>query len=74
MLRFDVKKADVVAKYDCKLTHQPSTLAIFPDNKGFIVGSSEGRCSLSHFEKSSDDFVFKCHRNNEQVYNRLIIF
>jgi mRNA export factor len=40
-------------------------VSIFPDKAGFAVGSSEGRCSIQHFEQKnlSKNFSFKCHRD-----------
>eukprot|EP01069_Polyplicarium_translucidae_P005097 Polyplicarium_translucidae@DN2721_c1_g1_i1.p2 len=48
----------------CPLRMQPRALSLFPDRRGYIVGSIEGRCAVQHLqdEGKKKNFAFKCHR------------
>jgi len=42
----------------------------FPNQKGYALGTIEGRVQISSFSsQANDSFVFKCHRNDSQVYS-----
>lgn len=55
------------------LKYQSRCIAAFPDQRGFCVGSIEGRVAVHHvLSKPTDDknFMFKCHReNNLDIYS-----
>lgn len=52
------------------LKMQTRCIANFPDKSGFAIGSIEGRVGIHHVEeKSTKNFAFKCHRQNEEVYS-----
>lgn len=53
------------------LKYQTRCLACFPDQKGYLVGSIEGRVGVQHIDNSLKDknFTFKCHRqDNTEVF------
>ena len=43
----------------CQLTHQLRTLALFPDQAGFAVGSVEGRVGITYFQDTTKAFAFR---------------
>eukprot|EP01084_Bolivina_argentea_P188787 324875_1 len=47
------------------LKHQLRCMDIFPDQRGYVCSSIEGRTAIKHFDKydSKNDFSFKCHRH-----------
>eukprot|EP01055_Gregarina_sp_Pseudo9_P002830 Gregarina_sp_Pseudo_9__2829@NODE_305_length_3209_cov_56_840379_g286_i0_p2_GENE_NODE_305_length_3209_cov_56_840379_g286_i0NODE_305_length_3209_cov_56_840379_g286_i0_p2_ORF_typecomplete_len388_score8_76ANAPC4_WD40/PF12894_7/0_012ANAPC4_WD40/PF12894_7/6_6e05ANAPC4_WD40/PF12894_7/0_019ANAPC4_WD40/PF12894_7/0_66WD40/PF00400_32/0_19WD40/PF00400_32/1_4e03WD40/PF00400_32/0_41WD40/PF00400_32/4_7e03WD40/PF00400_32/88WD40/PF00400_32/0_79WD40_like/PF17005_5/3e02WD40_like/PF17005_5/1_6e07WD40_like/PF17005_5/ len=47
-----------------QLHHPPRKIRLFPDNIGFVLSGSEGRCRISHIlqDRVKDDFNFRCHR------------
>lgn len=47
------------------LKHQLRAIEVFPDQKGFVCASIEGRTAIKHFDSfnSGKDFSFKCHRH-----------
>lgn len=49
---------------------QSRCVACFPDQQGFCVGSIEGRVAVHHVQErnSRDNFAFKCHRDNNDIY------
>ena len=53
------------------LKYQLRTVA-YPDAKGYAVGSIEGRVSLNSIQdppaNAQDNFAFKCHRQDKEVY------
>lgn len=52
------------------LKFQTRTIACFPNQAGFAIGSIEGRCAIQHIEEKDkkDDFAFKCHRDGSDIY------
>ncbi|KAL0480833.1 mRNA export factor RAE1 [Acrasis kona] len=71
---FDLRKPNVVfKKIQSPLKHATNShaLKLFPDRHGFIVGSIEGRCGVHHIldEESGYNFAFKCHREQNKIYN-----
>eukprot|EP01111_Echinosteliopsis_oligospora_P009871 TRINITY_DN2976_c0_g1_i2.p1 TRINITY_DN2976_c0_g1~~TRINITY_DN2976_c0_g1_i2.p1 ORF type:complete len:346 (-),score=98.43 TRINITY_DN2976_c0_g1_i2:218-1255(-) len=52
------------------LKHQTRVVSCFPSKTGFAVGSIEGRVALQHVDDSlqGDNFTFKCHRENTDLY------
>lgn len=53
------------------LKFQTRVVRLFTDNRGFAVGSIEGRVAIQYFDKAytSGNFAFKCHRvNNAEIY------
>jgi len=69
---FDVRKPQIPYRnpFDSPLKYQSRCLAIFPDHKGFAVGSIEGRVGIQHIEEKDKEknFAFKCHRIENEVY------
>jgi len=57
---------------DSPLKFQTRCVRLFADNKGFAVGSIEGRVAIQYFDKAhaSGNFAFKCHRpvNTNEIY------
>ncbi|GAM23680.1 hypothetical protein SAMD00019534_068550 [Acytostelium subglobosum LB1] len=46
------------------LKYQTRCIALFTDQKGFALGSIEGRVAIQSFEENPDyTFTFKCHRD-----------
>lgn len=52
------------------LKFQTRCVRCFPDMSGFAIGSIEGRVGIQYNEKANESkqFSFKCHRNNQDVY------
>jgi len=52
------------------LKYQSRCVACFPDQQGFCLGSIEGRVAVHHVHdrNSRDNFAFKCHRDNQDIY------
>mmetsp|Transcript_4801 Transcript_4801/g.11403 ORF Transcript_4801/g.11403 Transcript_4801/m.11403 type:complete len:560 (+) Transcript_4801:128-1807(+) len=46
------------------LNQQYRVVKAMPEEKGCIVGSTEGRCAVEYFDKIDSCFSFKCHRKN----------
>jgi mRNA export factor len=46
------------------LKFQLRACGVFPDHRGFAIGSIEGRCAIMHLSERDRqyDFAFKCHR------------
>jgi len=55
---------------DSPLKFQTRSITLFPDCKGFGIGSIEGRVAIINFDQnqSANDFSFKCHREGEVIY------
>ena len=48
------------------LKHQLRCIDVFPDQRGYVCSSIEGRTAIKHFDKydaKQNDFSFKCHRH-----------
>lgn len=50
------------------LKMQTRCVRCFPDQKGYAVGSIEGRCSIVYHQEETKNFAFKCHRSNEEIF------
>jgi mRNA export factor len=71
LLIYDLKNPVAVYKQmTSPLKHQTRSLGIFATKNGFAVGSIEGRVAIQYVEEkdSSNNFSFKCHRDNNNVY------
>lgn len=53
------------------LKYQTRSIAAFPDQQGFLVGSIEGRVAVHHLDdaQQSKNFTFKCHREGNEIYS-----
>ncbi|XP_048439219.1 protein RAE1-like isoform X2 [Pyrus x bretschneideri] len=53
------------------LKYQTRSVAAFPDQQGFLVGSIEGRVGVHHLDDGlqSKNFTFKCHREGNDIYS-----
>lgn len=54
-----------------QLKWQTRCVSVFPDKKGFLVGSIEGRVAVSHIneqDQKEKNFTFKCHRVDADIY------
>ncbi|RZC46970.1 hypothetical protein C5167_039920 [Papaver somniferum] len=72
LIVFDLTKPQVEYKrMQSPLMCQTRCVALFPDNKGFLVGSIEGRVGVYHLDDSQQEkhFSFDCHREGEKVYS-----
>ena len=52
------------------LKHQLRCMDVFPDQRGYVCSSIEGRTAIKHFDKydaKNHDFSFKCHRHQRGV-------
>ena len=70
---FDVRNPNkAIKEMNTLLKHQLRCIACFPDQKGFAVGSVEGRCAIHYINEDLDrnmkNFAFKCHRKKQNVY------
>ncbi|PNH07150.1 hypothetical protein TSOC_006407 [Tetrabaena socialis] len=55
-----------------QLKWQTRCVSVFPDKKGFLVGSIEGRVAVSHLseqDQKDKNFTFKCHRLDSEIYS-----
>jgi mRNA export factor len=43
-------------------------ISIFEDNNGYVVGSTNGKCSVKYFDDSSLDYNFNCHVQGNSFY------
>jgi len=52
------------------LKYQTRSLAVFPDQTGFAVGSIEGRVGIHYVTRvpGKESFAFKCHRKDNNVF------
>ena len=52
------------------LKQQSRCVACFPDQRGFCLGSIEGRVAVHHVNREDEgkNFAFKCHRENLDIY------
>ena len=72
-LIFDLRSpSELVERLPSPLRYETRSLAIFPDQRGVALGSTEGRVAVQHLsgvEKRhrGPDFVFKCHRQRRMV-------
>jgi len=69
---FHLSKPDKVFKQLASpLRYQPRSIACFPDHGGFAIGSIEGRVGINYIDDKigrAQNFAFKCHRYETQVY------
>jgi mRNA export factor len=58
------------AEINSPLKYQSRCIACFPDQRGFCLGSIEGRVAVHHVTKAdeSKNFAFKCHRDGNDIY------
>jgi len=56
-------------RLECPLRFEATRLAAFPDAKGYVVGSIEGRVAVQDLQESPEakSFTFKCHRDNNDI-------
>ncbi|KAI3861911.1 hypothetical protein MKX03_004419 [Papaver bracteatum] len=72
LIVFDLTKPQQEYKrIQSPLKCQTRCVALFPDNKGFLVGSIEGRVGVYHLDDSEQakNFTFDCHREGKEVYS-----
>ncbi len=67
---FDLRKfsSGPIEQRDSPLKHQMRALSVYPDNRAFVVGTIEGKCSIDCFKDTAGArkiFTFKCHRQSE---------
>eukprot|EP00803_Ostreobium_quekettii_P002391 evm.model.scf_4402.1 EVM.evm.TU.scf_4402.1 scf_4402:4072-7195(+) len=66
---FDVRQPQqAIHTYESLLRWQTRCVACFTDQKGFYIGSIEGRVGVQPFEDTHKKFTFKCHRSDNNVY------
>jgi mRNA export factor len=70
---FDLRNPSApVNTHQSPLRHQIRTVALFSDNKGYAIGSIEGRVQIYHISDADKhlNFAFKCHRdsNTQDIY------
>ena len=66
---YDLKKPNqAMNSFESPLKFQSRVVTIFPDKRGYALGSIEGRCAIRYFDsnRQRDCFAFKCHRDNRQ--------
>jgi len=69
----DLRKPNTTKRtMDTPLRFQLRSVGVFADEKGWVVGSVQGRCAIQHADpdRSKDSFAYRCHRinNNEDVF------
>lgn len=61
---------------ESSLKHQTRTVACFPDGKGYVLSSIEGRVAVEYFDPSPDvqsqKYAFKCHRAKQADGRQLV--
>uniref|UniRef100_A0A7S0YJK6 mRNA export factor n=1 Tax=Polytomella parva TaxID=51329 RepID=A0A7S0YJK6_9CHLO len=57
--------------FTSSLKMQVRVVKIFPDKKGFIAASIEGRVAVVYFNETptAKNFTFKCHRDNNEAFS-----
>jgi len=70
---FDLRASPPASRHvESTLKYQLRSIACMPDQSGYIVGSIEGRCAIEFLspdeQRDSRSFMFKCHRNNQEIY------
>ncbi|KAH8924597.1 WD40 repeat-like protein [Atractiella rhizophila] len=53
------------------LKMQTRCISAFPDQKGYAVGSIEGRVAIQYIEDEKNNFSFKCHRKDAGPGNNI---
>jgi mRNA export factor len=58
------------SRKESPLKYQTRSIAVFPDNTGFAVGSIEGRVGIHYIQRvpGKESFAFKCHRKDNNVF------
>ncbi|KAI3906412.1 hypothetical protein MKW92_039414 [Papaver armeniacum] len=72
LIVFDLRKPQKELKrIQSPLKCQTRCVAAFPDQQGFLVGSTEGRVGVHHLDDSqrAKNFTFKCHREGKEIYS-----
>eukprot|EP00606_Chrysophyceae_sp_TOSAG23-5_P001561 GSChrysophyteH2.ASY1.ANO1.603.1 assembled CDS len=70
----DISQQQSKFEYKSPLNYQTRCVSIFADQQGFAVGSIEGRVAIEYFSEcankpqNSQSFVFKCHRDGNDIY------
>ena len=61
------KPTEIFKQIPSPLKYQIRCVSCFPDQKGYLIGSIEGRVAVQHVreEDTSKNFTFKCHRVNQ---------
>jgi mRNA export factor len=59
-----------IMRKESPLKYQTRSIAVFPDQTGFAVGSIEGRVGIHYVQRvpGKDSFAFKCHRQDNNVF------
>jgi len=55
-------------KRDSPFKYQTRSLKCFPNEKGYVIGSTEGRVGVEYFDPAKHEelkYSFKCHRLNQ---------
>jgi len=50
---------------DSPLKFQTKSVAVFPNQSGFALGSVEGRVAIQDLRQETESFTFKCHRKTD---------
>lgn len=60
----------IFKQVESPLKWQTRTVACFPDGTGYAIGSIEGRVGIQYVDdaRKADNFTFKCHRSDPNVY------
>jgi len=53
---------------DSPLKFQTRCVSTFIDQKGFAIGSIEGRVAIHQIDDTNKNFAFKCHRDGNNIY------
>lgn len=58
------------------LKYQTRCISTFPDQKGYVIGSIEGRVAVEYFEQTKENqrYAFKCHRSQDKTTGLEIIY
>lgn len=75
---YDVRNmSEPEQRRESSLKHQTRCVAAFPDGKGYVLSSIEGRVAVEYFDPKPEvqalKYAFKCHRSKEPN-GRTIIF
>jgi len=71
IIAYDLQKPQQPAYLsDSPLKFQTRVVRLFPDRRGYAVGSIEGRVAIQYFDKSvsGGNFAFKCHRVGNNIF------
>lgn len=54
------------------LKYQTSAIRNLPGGDGYVLASVDGRVSVEYFERTSDNYAFRCHRERDELHTETV--